>query len=199
MHNAANIDQIMDRASEALVQTRYFDTVDLCHDALTLAWDNDDFDRFARTVLPLLEARRQIRQHACDAAVEGGIQRAAPDGAFSGTGLYLVEGDALAAATLRAAADRSRTPAFVIAADDLPPGTDAGAITNAPGEAGVRAFQDAAERIGDALIASAEGEPGERLRVETLWRRLQRAPEHEKLHQRLEEAARAIARAAPVN
>ena len=178
MHSAANIDQIMDRASEALVQTRYFDTVDLCHDALTLAWDNDDFDRFARTVLPLLEARRQIRQHACDAAVEG---------------------DALAAATLRAAADRSRTPAFVIAADDLPPGTDAGAITNAPGEAGVRAFQDAAERIGDALIASAEGEPGERLRVETLWRRLQRAPEHEKLHQRLEEAARAIARAAPVN
>ena len=61
------IDKLMDEASEALLATEYFTVVKLCKRALERARAADDFERMSRIVLPLQEARRQIRQIACDA------------------------------------------------------------------------------------------------------------------------------------
>ncbi len=64
---AANpIDTLMERASRALAETRYFDAATLCTEALRQARAADDFGRMARICLPLQEARRWIRQTALE-------------------------------------------------------------------------------------------------------------------------------------
>lgn len=65
------IDRLMDRASLALEETRYFDTESLATTALGRAHRAGDYERMARIVLPLQEARRQKRQLAIDAAYLG--------------------------------------------------------------------------------------------------------------------------------
>ncbi len=56
----------MERASRALERTRYFEAESACKDALRKAYAASDFERIARIVLPLQEARRQKRQLAVD-------------------------------------------------------------------------------------------------------------------------------------
>lgn len=68
---AKSIDQLMDRASEALVRTEYFATEGLAVRALRRARQAVDFERMARICLPLQEARRQLRQFALDEGFRG--------------------------------------------------------------------------------------------------------------------------------
>lgn len=65
------IDRLMERASIGLEETRYFDTESLSTTALGRAHRAGDYERMARIVLPLQEARRQKRQLAIDAAYLG--------------------------------------------------------------------------------------------------------------------------------
>ena len=60
------IDALMERASELMAETRYFDAATMCMKALLRARAEDDFGRMARICLPLQEARRWIRQEALD-------------------------------------------------------------------------------------------------------------------------------------
>lgn len=55
-------------------------------------------------------------------------------------------------------------------------------------------FLDAAERLGNAAIASASGIADPRERFHELYRRLEAAPDHELLHQALADAARIMCR-----
>lgn len=57
-------------------------------------------------------------------------------------------------------------------------------------------FLDANEALGDAAIAQVSPDLSPAARVEALYDRLQAHPDHEKLHQRLEEACREAARLA---
>ncbi len=57
---------LMERASGALADTSYFDAEALAARALQAARRARDYATMARIVLPLQEARRQIRQLACD-------------------------------------------------------------------------------------------------------------------------------------
>ena len=66
---AAQIDPLMEQASQALTQTDYLRCERLCVEALTMARQAEDFDRYARILLPLQEARRQRRQAALDLGV----------------------------------------------------------------------------------------------------------------------------------
>jgi hypothetical protein len=68
--HANAIDQLMERASEALMSMRYFEAERLASRGLASALAKGDFGRIARITLPLQEARRQIRQLACDACPE---------------------------------------------------------------------------------------------------------------------------------
>ncbi len=68
------VDALMERASAALVSMSYFDAERLARKGLMGALAKRDYERMARIVLPLQEARRQIRQLAVDACpVSGGI------------------------------------------------------------------------------------------------------------------------------
>lgn len=65
--DANPIDALMEHACELLSETRYLEAASVCVDALRRARTADDFDRMARIVLPLQEARRWVRQTALDA------------------------------------------------------------------------------------------------------------------------------------
>src|SRR5689334_10244420 len=60
------IDRMMERASTALEAMRYFEAERLASTALRRAHAAADFERMARILLPLQEARRQKRQLAVD-------------------------------------------------------------------------------------------------------------------------------------
>ena len=208
----------MDRASESLVRTDYFETISLCDQALRLALSAKDWERLARITLPLQEARRQIRQIAVDTGavrlVDTPTQlRAAPQ-----PGCYLIQPPLIGADArgFRAGAERRGVPVFVLAREPMtrlgqwpmvgvsvltvrvrldPP---AGVVRDATSKTGDRMetpvpmawFEAAAEALGDAGIASVDANAPAAHRVEDLLERLEAVPEHEKLHQRLAGAAR---------
>jgi hypothetical protein len=90
--DAANaIDTLMERACEALSRTQYFDAAALSTEALALARRADDFDRMARICLPLQEARRWIRQEACDAGRVMVVSGPEDLGEHPEPGCYLVQ------------------------------------------------------------------------------------------------------------
>ena len=68
-----SVDHTMEKASQALVETRYFDAIRFAWSALQRAHANRDFLAMARVCLPLQEARRQVRQDALDAAERDGV------------------------------------------------------------------------------------------------------------------------------
>lgn len=73
-HGRRSVDVLMERASAALSATSYFEAEALAMRALDAARRARDYATLARIVLPLQEARRQIRQRACD---EPGVRLAA--------------------------------------------------------------------------------------------------------------------------
>jgi hypothetical protein len=114
----------MDRASVALVQTRYFDAAEDCWRALSAARRVNDFERMARIVMPLLEARRQIRQLASDAAQRDGVwvigaPRQAPRPVVAG--YYLIQAPMIGLDARRLAefAWERRVPVMTLAREPL--------------------------------------------------------------------------------
>lgn len=63
------INELMEEASQALVEVNYITCEKKCLQALNLAFEIKAFDVYARILLPLQEARRQRRQLAEDAGV----------------------------------------------------------------------------------------------------------------------------------
>lgn len=235
----------MEQASQDLVRRRYFEAEEACLQALRKALAIHDFDRIARIVLPLQEARRQKR----DIAVESGdvflVDSEIPTGKKLVPGCYLVSPPRVGVdgRALREAADKKHTPIVVIVRE---PTTREGAwpvvavgpvtirakvkpplvastpkpkarVTKKPAKAAKSTKADAPnpqssteypspalpppewfiyanEQLGDAAIAEIKDTAQPASRVEILVEYLQAHPDHEKLHQRLEEAARAAAR-----
>ena len=58
------IDDLMDKVSESLIRTAYFEAERMATKAMGMARQENDFERMARIVMPLLEARRQRLQQA---------------------------------------------------------------------------------------------------------------------------------------
>ncbi len=85
------LDTLMDRASEALVKTQYFEAIDLSLRALHRAVQKRDWERVARITMPLQEARRQLRQIACDAGKSFVLRSLPARGTTIEPGCYLLE------------------------------------------------------------------------------------------------------------
>lgn len=216
MHDAragARIDETMERASEALTATDYFEAESLCIRALAMAHRARDFERMARICLPLQEARRQKRLLAIDAGSVFVISRPEDVPRRLEAGRYLIQPPMIGAdaRTLREVADRERVPALVLCRE---PATKAGlwpivAIgpqtirTKVPPPPDPTApdaawFEATAEALGDAAIARLKPDDPPQWRVADLLEFLEAHPDHEKLHQRLEQACReAIGAAEP--
>ncbi len=209
MHDAraaARIDETMERASEALAATDYFQAESLCLRALDMAHRAGDFERMARICLPLQEARRQKRLLAIDARPVFVISRPEDVPRRLEAGRYLVQPPMIGAdaRALRETADRQRVPALVLCRE---PATRAGQWPIvAVGPQTIRAkvpppanatapdaawFEMAAEALGDAAIDRLKPDDPPHWRIEDLLEFLDAHPDHEKLHQRLDEACRA--------
>lgn len=184
-HPMPTIDQIMECASRELAATHYLECERLCVEALTMAREAGDFDRYARILLPLQEARRQRRQIAADAGV-----------------VVLAGHSRLTPAEIL---DAHRTGCLMMVAPPYQP-DDARAVREEATRLGLyveplvvagpslRAmFEQEMEREGDAALAKIPANlPPERM-VDELAHVLAHVGDHEIAHQRLAAAARAAA------
>lgn len=112
---SAKIDQLMDRASKHLVARRYFDAEQECAEALTKALTALDYERMARILLPLQEARRQKRDQAFDAGEVFVVEGDLPAPQALRPGCYLVRPPRVGVdgRMLREEADRKKVPIIV--------------------------------------------------------------------------------------
>ena len=213
----ASIDDIMEAASQALLDTRYWECEAMCLRALEKAYTQQDYERMGRIVMPLQEARRQKRQMAEDAAQKAGVhvldERPTGTGEAPGLnepGCYMLRPPLVGAdgRELRDRADRDAIPVFLLVRE---PTTRAGMCPVVMiGPVTVRTqvdlpadedhptlnwFIGAHEALGDAAIASIPRDASEEQRVTHCYERLATLTEHEKLHQALLEAAEAAAKA----
>jgi len=113
---SGRIDAMMDKASRALVERRYFEAERIAAEALEAANLAGDYSRMARILLPLQEARRLKRQMAADAHAFFVIDDQLPKPAKLAAGCYLIKPPrvGLDARMLRELADRRETPAIII-------------------------------------------------------------------------------------
>lgn len=210
------VDEIMERASRALEGTSYFDAARLARDGLTRARRAADFGRMARIILPLQEARRQIREAAADTdrvAIVTELTRAALE-----PGAYLVQPPLIGvdARDIRERAERRRSPVIVVAREPLtrdglwpivaiapttirakvvPPWplerVEASPSKDQPPAAPPMSWMLAAgEALGDAAIAGVPTDLPPAWRVDDLLDALDAIPDHEKLAQALAAACR---------
>ena len=208
----ASVDEVMDAASVALTETRYFDCEALCLRALEKAYTAQDYERMARIVMPLQEARRQKRQLATDVAEKKGVfvLEERPVGAGETPGLtdpgcYLLRPPLVGAdgRELRDRADRDSVPVFLLVREPttragLCPVVMIGPVTvrtqveppEDPDCPTLAWFEAAHEALGDAAIASVPTTANHEQRVTHFYERLSTVTEHEKLHQALAEACR---------
>lgn len=215
--SAKQIDELMERASAALVRTDYFDAESLCLKAMERAVRAQDFDRVSRIIMPLQEARRQRRHEAIDAGrvttmrelSGGGVGAKSKDEGTMQAGCVLIEPPMIGAdaRTVRAIADRKRVAMLVLvreptAASGRWPIVAVGggefrpAIVRvqveppAGGEITPAWFLATQEALGDAAIAKVKSKWPADHRVLDLLEYLEGIPDHEKLHQAVASAAR---------
>jgi len=117
--DAGKIDALMEKASRELAAGDYFAAERSCVAALDKAFIAGDYDRMARIVLPLQEARRQKRDLAYDAALTSGVYLVTgdvPTGRHLKPGCYLVAPPRVGVdgRALREAADRKGVPVIVV-------------------------------------------------------------------------------------
>lgn len=118
---SARIDRLMDNASAALVETRYWVAERTAQQALEFARQAGDWERMARICLPLQEARRQRRLMALDAP--GRFLVSAPEDVPQpfAPGVYLVQPPltGMDARMLRDAAEAEEIPVAVLAREPM--------------------------------------------------------------------------------
>jgi hypothetical protein len=201
------IDEVMEKASAALAHMRWFEAERLAHKALTMAWQHRDVERMARIIMPLQEARRQRVQKALDGGRITVVDRAPiAEDIKVDPGCYLV-GPPLVGADarrIRLAALTQETPVFVLCRE---PVTQLGlvpVVSTLPGKsfrAKVRPpknreqpdlawMVEAMDDLGHAAVHSIDPAQAVERRIDALLEMLDAMPEHEGLHQALEEACR---------
>lgn len=203
------IDQLMERASAALTDTRYFEAERLAEEALHAAHADNDYERMSRILMPLQEARRQKRLTAADTNKVVRLSEQIPAEEHTEPACYLIEPMLVGAdgRNLRDQADRLEIPTLVIVREPRTksgqwPIVMIGPITvrthvDPPqdDEPSIQWMLAASEALGDAAIASVSETAEPPARIDALVDRLGTCKEHEKLHQRLEETCRQLAHA----
>jgi len=179
------IDQIMEQASAKLAETDYLACETLCLEALQRARDAEDYERYARVLLPLQEARRQRRQIAADAGVivlTG--EHLSPERILDEhtQGCLLLTAPPYDHADEQAIRETARTRGFYIEALVL----DSDGLR--------QCFEDQAEREGDAALAAVDAKADRLKQLDALEQALHRVGDHEIAHQRLAAVARQAAR-----
>lgn len=202
---ADKIDQLMERAGEALASGDYFGCERLASEALELAHLAKDWDRMARILMPLEEARRQKRLAAADT---GEVHRIdSVDELLEmdtiKPGCWLLEPLIVGAhgREFRARADAQGVPIIVIVRE---PETQLGdwplamlgpvvvrTRVSPPEELTPEWFLAAAESMGEEAIESVQIDIEPETRINRLMDRLLTLRDHDELHQVVAQACRA--------
>jgi len=190
----------MERASSALTHSKFFECERLATEALELAHAAHDYERMARILLPLQEARRNRRLSAIDTGKVTSMTELPPEGTPVRAGCYLIQPPLVGAdgREFRERALAAGVPVLVIVREPktrlgLWPVVMIGPVT-------VRArihppkhetkvdmawMVAASEALGDAAIDDVDPEIPAVERVVALVDRLNTVVDHEKLHQHL--------------
>ncbi|QOI99655.1 MAG: hypothetical protein HRU70_03855 [Phycisphaeraceae bacterium] len=115
------VDDIMERASEALASASYIACESLCVKALARARAAGDFDTMARVCLPLQESRRQLRHAAVDSGLCF-VQTSLPrKGSDLTPGMYLAQPPMIGieARRLREKAHAAGVPVLVVCREPM--------------------------------------------------------------------------------
>lgn len=204
------IDELMNEASEKLVRTKYFAAERLANEALQAARQIDDFERMARIVMPLQEARRQRMLQAYGTGkvfvmteIEDAPKKPKP-------GCYLFQPPLVGADArrMRLLGLESEVPLVALAREPITQLRQQPIVLISPGntirtkvdlpedveEPEIEWFVRAMEELGDWAIASLDPQMEVTRRIDAIMGRLDAVGEHEGLHQALvaacEEAAR---------
>jgi hypothetical protein len=201
------MDELMERASEALSQTNYFEAEKFAQRALIAAWQVGDFERMTRIILPLQEARRQRVQLAFDVGFVA-VMDGDPIGEDISIepGCYLVRPPRVGADArrLRLAGLNQQVPVVVICREPTTQIRLCPIVSTLPGKSfrckmDEPADQDAPELawmaaaieiLGDTIIDEIDYEKPPEKRIDSLLEALEALPEHEGLHQALADTCR---------
>jgi len=181
----AAIDAQMETASQQLADLDYAASEATCLDALAAARAAEDWNLYARIVLPLQECRRQRRVHAADAGIQVGLAKGA-DVPETGCVVFTAPHeptDAHAWETAGRDAGRLVQGLYAQAAH-----RKTWRITKA-----VHFFIASGEALGNAALERVTADEGTVERVDQLEAAIAAVGDHEILHQRLADAARALA------
>lgn len=178
---AEQIDAIMEQAGEALVQMQYLRCEKRCTEALALARQAEDYDRYARILMPLQEARRQRRQAALDAGV---VVLSVKDGPVEAVLDRHREGCVLLIDPPFTAGDEQALRAAALEREQM---VEVLRLTQAQLRS---TFEREIEMLGDAALARVSPDLPAAEQVDALADVLSRVGDHEIAHQRLEAAAR---------
>lgn len=216
----------MERASRLLVEMDYLASESLCLQGLAMAKADEDWTAYARVLLPLQECRRQRRMIAADAGVQLGTNACWNDPRDGCVAVTHPLAEADAARISREAIQHGRyvevlwcdnppeastwniktfnnggthcpvaCPELAWINQRLDPAADP-AGQAAAGAAG-HWFIAASEALGDAALAGVTAPRGTRDRIDQLEAAVAAVGDHEILHQRLADAARAMPTATP--
>lgn len=201
---AARVDELMQKAMQSLKGARWFDAEQLAARALQFAHGDADFERMARIVPALQEARRQRFQLAIDAAkksvtvLDGDLG----EDPVLAPGAYLVQ-PPLVGADARRARLTSLARGHAVAvlcreptnARGMVPIVAIGGVTvrtridgwGKAAKVDFKWFVKAFEQLGDEAINSLDSGQEPDRQVDDLMHALDSVPEHERLHQVLVE------------
>lgn len=201
------MDELMERASQALAAMAWEEAEVAASEALELAHRQHDYERMARILLPLQEARRQRRLQALDEQVVVLLEDPMPvEEAALEPGCWLVCPPfvGMDAVQLRERSLKERVPMLVVARE---PTTRAGAwplVAVGPRVFRVKAkpprsltpgwFVDAVEALAEEAINAVDPALPAWERVDDLMDALLAVPESERAHQALEQACQEAAR-----
>ena len=204
------LNTIMEQASQALAKMDYLECESQCLKALALAREAGQFGYYARILLPLQEARRQRRI----TATAGDIQIGSGDAGFdpynwldeqqAGCLVLSHPHTAVDARSIQEHARLAKKFIEVLFVDNKQDestwtfksfvGPDVSCTTSPPAadQDPAQWFIDATEQLGDAALAQVDETLTGNELFEALESRLAVFTDHEKMHQRLAEAARSI-------
>lgn len=198
------IDALMEEASEALAKGRYFECEKLAVRALELAHTARDWDRMARILMPLEEARRQKRLEAADTGAIHVVDQVDELQSIDAIepGCWLLEPMIVAAhgREFRDRADEQGVPVIVIVREpetqlhQWPLAAIGPVVVRTkvapPDELTPEWFVAASEALGEEAIDSVENDLEAEARINRYMDRLGALRDHDELHQALAEACR---------
>ncbi len=206
------IDALMEQAEAAMSATDWFDAERVADKALRLARQSCDFDRMARIVMPLQEARRQRYQDALDVGTLTLIGQSVSEDAVVEPGCYIVQPPQVGADArrLRLAALQQQVPVAVVCREPLTqlrlcpivaigPGVTVRTKVDPPDDPEDPTLEwlvNAMEELGDAALEALDPEMATLKRLDALLGRIEAIPEHEGLHHALADTCRAAEREA---